>query len=66
MIKINPIGQRKAEFKDNDLVCYCFQFTKKQIEKDYIENGESTILKKIALAKKKGECDCVAKNPKGR
>jgi len=48
------------------LVCYCFQYTKKQIEEDFIKNGKSTILKKIALAKKNGECDCAIKNPKGR
>ena len=53
MIKLNPIGQETIEFKDNDLPCYCFQYTKKQIENDFIDNGESTILKKIALEKKK-------------
>jgi len=65
MIKINPIDQEKTEFKDNDLVCYCFQYTKKQIENDFIDKGESTILKKIALEKKNGRCDCATKNPKG-
>ena len=68
MINLNSIDQEKVEteFKDDDLVCYCFQYTKKQIEEDFIKNGESTILKKIALAKKNGECDCAIKNPKGR
>ena len=66
MIKLNPIDQEKTEFKDNDLVCYCFQYTKKHIENDYIDNGKSLILKKIALEKKNGGCDCAIKNPKGR
>ncbi len=66
MIKLNPIDKEKIEFKNNDLVCYCFQYTKKQIENDFIDNGESTILKKIALEKKNGRCDCDTKNPKGR
>lgn len=66
MIRINRIGQSKDEFKDNDLVCYCFQYSKKQIEKDYIDNGRSMILEKITLEKKTGGCDCALKNPKGR
>ena len=63
MIKL---GQEKTEFKDTELVCYCFQYTKRQIENDYINNGKSTILGEIALEKKKGRCDCATKNPKGR
>ena len=65
MIKLNSINREKTEFKDNDLVCYCFQYTKKQIENDFINNSESTILKNIALEKKNGGCDCAANNPKG-
>ncbi len=66
MIKISPRDQDRSEFKDNDLVCYCFQYTRKQIEKDYIDNGRSMILEKITLEKKTGGCDCALKNPKGR
>lgn len=54
------------EFKENDLVCYCFHFTRKQIEKDYMDNGRSVILEKITNEKKSGGCDCAKKNPKGR
>ena len=66
MISINRIGQEEDEFKDNDLVCYCFQYSRKQIEKDYIDNGRSMILEKITLEKKTGGCDCARKNTKGR
>ena len=66
MIKIESFGKEKNEFKNNDLVCYCFKYTKKDIENDFIDNDKSTILKKIALEKKNGGCDCAAKNPKGR
>ncbi len=66
MIKISTRDQDRGEFKDNDLVCYCFQYTRKQIEKDYIDNGRSMILEKITLEKKTGGCDCTLKNPKGR
>jgi len=66
MIKIGPPDQEIGEFKENDLVCYCFQFTRKQIEKDYIDNGRSVILEKITSEKKAGGCNCTQKNPKGR
>lgn len=65
-MKIEPFGHKIVEFKENDLVCYCFQFTRRQIEKDYIDNGSSTILEKIAREKKAGGCDCYQKNPRGR
>ena len=66
MIKIEPIGKEKNEFKDDDLVCYCFEYTKKDIESDFLDNGKSMILKQIALEKKNGRCDCATKNPKRR
>ena len=53
------------EFKENDLVCYCFNYTRGDIEKDYLDNGHSTILERIAAEKKSGGCDCAQKNPKG-
>ena len=49
-----------------DLICYCFKYTKGDIEQDYIKNGRSLIMEKIALEKKTGRCDCSIKNPKGR
>jgi hypothetical protein len=27
-------GFQRSAFEDNDLVCYCFPYTKKQIEED--------------------------------
>lgn len=66
MIKLSPLGPKRNDFKDHELVCYCFQYTKKQIEKDFIENGRSMILERITVEKKAGGCDCAQKNPKGR
>jgi hypothetical protein len=66
MIKIVPYSQERDEFKDADLVCYCFEYTRKDIEKDYLDNSRSTILEKITIEKKAGGCDCAQKNPKGR
>ena len=51
--------------KDN-LICYCFEYTKDEIEQDFTKNGRSLIMEKIAAEKKAGGCDCATKNPKGR
>lgn len=67
MIKIRSYSKERNEFQQNDLVCYCFGYTRKDIEKDYVDNnGQSTILERIAFEKKSGKCDCAQKNPKGR
>ena len=54
------------EARDTDLICYCFSYTRRDIEQDFINNGRSLILEKISAEKKAGGCDCAAKNPKGR
>ena len=49
-----------------DLICYCFGYTRRDIEQDFIKNGRSLILEKISAEKKAARCDCAHKNPKGR
>ncbi len=66
MIEIGNYPKGTGEFKDNDLVCYCFGYTRKDIEKDYLDKGRSLILEKIVIEKKAGGCNCAVKNPKGR
>ena len=66
VFEIGSYSPKRNEFKDNDLVCYCFEYTKKDIEKDYLNNGRSTIFERIIFDKKAGQCDCTQKNPKGR
>ena len=56
----------KNEFQSDDLVCYCFKFTRNDIEQDYMKNGQSMIIANISAQKKSGGCDCANKNPKGR
>ena len=51
--------------KDN-LICYCFEYTKNDIEQDFTKNGRSLIMEEITAEKKAGRCDCATKNPKGR
>jgi len=53
-------------YQENELVCYCFEYTRKDIEDDYLKNDFSKIMEKIASEKKAGKCHCVKKNPKGR
>ena len=61
-----PVLEKESEFQSDDLVCFCFGYTKNDIEQDYIKNGQSAILSKIASEKKAGGCDCTNINPKGR
>lgn len=55
-----------SDHQVRDFVCYCFEYTKYDIEQDFIKNGRSLIMEKIAAEKKAGACDCANKNPKGR
>ena len=49
-----------------DLICYCFEYSEEDIHHDYLENGKSTIMEKIQMEKKFGNCQCATKNPKGK
>ena len=49
-----------------DLICYCFEYSVYDINQDYLENGKSTIMEKIQMEKKFGNCQCATKNPKGK
>lgn len=51
--------------KDN-IICYCFKFTKSDIEKDILTNNRSTIEDRIKAEKKVGACECTTKNPSRR
>ncbi|HAR96824.1 MAG TPA: BFD-like (2Fe-2S) protein [Deltaproteobacteria bacterium] len=67
MIRIPSYSQENKPWKDEDLVCYCFGYTRKDIEKDYVNNGGgSKILERIVSETKDGKCDCAQKNPKRR
>lgn len=68
--RINPMKElsptTSREFGIDDLVCFCFGHTRRDIEKDYLAHGQSTILAHILADKKAGRCDCAIKNPRGR
>jgi hypothetical protein len=48
-----------------EMICYCFRYTRRDIEEDVLRNGRSLILDKILDAKRLGACQCVLKNPNG-
>jgi len=66
MLEIDPSFSNRNQFNDDDIVCYCFIHTKRDIENDYLTNNRSLILEKITLEKRMGKCNCAQKNPKGR
>ena len=55
-----------GDYKIDDLICYCFGYTRGDIEQDFTRNTRSLIMEKIAGEKRMGGCDCANKNPKGR
>ena len=52
--------------KMSNYICYCFKYTRQDIEEDFKKNGRSLIMEKIKAEKKFGNCQCATKNPKGR
>ena len=50
----------------NDYICFCFEYTRQDIEEDLNKNRQSLIMEKIKAEKKFGNCQCATKNPKGR
>ena len=47
-------------------VCYCFGFTRGDIENEVAETGRSTIAEQIKTQVKAGNCACEMKNPSGK
>jgi len=66
MIEIELKQNKRNEFHDDDLVCFCFKYMKRDIENDFRENGRSLIYERIAAEKKSGGCNCASLNPKGK
>ncbi len=47
-------------------VCYCFGFTRKDIENEIAQTGHSTVADRIAGEVKQGNCAYEVKNPSGK
>jgi hypothetical protein len=54
--------------EESDLipVCYCFGFTRKDIEDEIAETGRSTVADRISTEVTAGRCACEVKNPSGK
>jgi hypothetical protein len=47
-------------------ICYCFGFTRKDIEDEIAETGCSAVADRISAEVKAGRCACEVKNPSGK
>ena len=47
-------------------VCYCFGFTRKDIENEIVATGRSTVAERISEEVRRGNCACEVKNPSGK
>jgi len=54
------------ETADPIAVCYCFGFTRKDIQDEIAKTGHSTIADRIAAEVKADNCACEVKNPSGK
>jgi hypothetical protein len=54
------------EESDTIPVCYCFGFTRKDIEDEIAETGRSTVADRITAEVVAGRCACEVKNPSGK
>ena len=58
--------QTARERRIMEKICYCFNYTAADLEKDVMQHGRSTIMERIIAESKQGNCDCKNNNPKGR
>ncbi|MGH7743573.1 MAG: putative iron-sulfur cluster-binding metallochaperone [Candidatus Dormibacteria bacterium] len=75
-----PLDRQAASFRRSDLlvrvgikesldpipVCYCFDFTRKDIVDEIAVKGRSTVAERITKEVKAGNCACEVKNPSGK
>lgn len=47
-------------------VCYCFGFTRTDIEHEIVKTGRSTVADRITAEVRAGRCACEVKNPSGK
>ena len=50
----------------NDLVCYCFLYSRQEIEDELRASGDTTIFDRITAEVKAGNCACEVRNPSGQ
>jgi len=58
------VGAKEAT--DPIPVCYCFGFTRKDIQDEIADTGRSTVAGRITSEVQAGNCACEVKNPSGK
>ncbi len=54
------------ETRDPIPICYCFGFTRKDIQGEIAQTGRSMVAERITAEVKAGNCGCEVKNPSGK
>lgn len=60
------VGAKEKEIEQTISICYCFGFTRSDIENEVAETGSSAITEQIRKEVKAGNCACEVKNPSGK
>jgi len=63
---VRVIPSFKGRPSHNDLVCYCFLYSRKDIEVELKASGDTTIFERISAEVKAGNCACEVRNPSGK
>jgi hypothetical protein len=50
----------------DETICYCHNYTARDLKEDVLDQGRSTIMEQIIAAAKAGHCNCATNHPKGR
>ncbi len=56
----------KGSPSQDDLVCYCFLYSRQDIEDELKASGDTTIFDRITAEVKAGNCACEVRNPSGK
>ncbi len=63
---VRMIPSFKGGPSQNDLVCYCFLYSRQDIEDELKASGETTIFERISAEVKAENCACEVRNPSGK
>ncbi len=65
-VDLRVIPSFKGGPSGNDLVCYCFLYSRQDIEDELRASGDTTIFDRITGEVKAGNCACEVRNPSGK
>jgi hypothetical protein len=63
---VRVIPSFKGSPGPNDLVCYCFLYSRQDIEDELKAGGDTTIFERITAEVQAGNCACEVRNPLGK